>query len=51
MSITIARFNNYNYEKKMGRPSVRLSQNPQKGLNLEFGRIQDSPLQRVSGLR
>jgi hypothetical protein len=29
----------------------RLSQNPKKGLNSRFGRIQDSPLQRVSGRR
>jgi hypothetical protein len=29
----------------------RLSQNPKKGLNLKFGRIQDSPLQRVSERR
>jgi len=36
---------------KSGRPQRRLSQNPKKGLNAGFGRIQDSPLQRVSGLR
>ncbi len=35
----------------VGAALRRLSQNPKKGLNLKFGRIQDSPLQRISELR